>query len=147
MAAELVALDTSVIVAAMLPTHEHHAFAAPFVGRLRASKRAVLPLPALVESYSVLTRIPLPMRLEPAAVARALAANFEGRATLVTLEGAGAWSLLSAAAALPAAGGAVYDLHIARCALAGGARRLATFNLRDFARFELAGLELFAPAG
>lgn len=63
-----VALDTSVVVAALLAVHEHHAVAAPYVAALRRESTIIVPLPVLVESYSVLTRLPTPLRLDRAVV-------------------------------------------------------------------------------
>ena len=81
-----VALDTSVVVAARLGVHEHHALAAPFVAACRAASGLILPLPALIESYSVLTRLPLPLRLERAAVRDALRQTFHGHAEIVSIK-------------------------------------------------------------
>ena len=55
------ALDASVIVAALLAAHEHHGPAATELGALLAEPGdVILPLQALVEAYSVMTRLPSP---------------------------------------------------------------------------------------
>lgn len=43
------------------------------------------------------------------------------------------------------AGGATHDVHILACAQRAGATRLATFNRRDFERFDLGGVTLVVP--
>lgn len=140
-----VALDTSVIVAALLGAHEHHALAGPFVATCRTSSELILPLPALIESYSVLTRLPLPLRLERTAVRDALRQTFRGHCRIVALNGEGGWDLLDHAVTGETTGGAVYDLHIATCALSGAATHLATFNRRHFERFNLADIVIVVP--
>lgn len=140
-----IALDTSVIVAALLQIHEHHSVAAPFVASLRASGGLILPLPSLIESYSVLTRLPLPRRLDRTAVQEALARTFRGHAVMAALDGNSAWPFLEGAVAQSIVGGAVCDLHIATCAHGAGATHLATFNLRHFERFDFGGMNVFAP--
>lgn len=62
------ACDTSVLVAALLPWHDAH-------DESRATLAHVTHLPAqvLLETYSVLTRLPAPHRQAPAVVAEALA--------------------------------------------------------------------------
>lgn len=61
------ACDTSVLVAALLPWHVAHEAA-------RAALATVTHLPAhvVVETYSVLTRLPAPHRVAPADAAQAL---------------------------------------------------------------------------
>jgi predicted nucleic acid-binding protein len=59
--------------------------------------------------------------------------------------GPGSWSLLADAAAADVVGGAVYDFHIAACARRAKATELATFNRRQFERFDLSGLRIVVP--
>lgn len=61
----MIALDTSVVVPAVLSWHEAHSESAA------AATGGSLPAHALVETYAVLTRLPTPHRLAPE-VARAL---------------------------------------------------------------------------
>jgi predicted nucleic acid-binding protein len=140
------ALDTSVIVPALLSWHEHHALALPVVrDALADAEGALLPLPVLVEAYAVLTRLPPPWRLRPRDAHRLLVETFRGRARVVGLGGDEGWALLDAALAGGVSGGATYDAHIAACARKGGAACLATFNRRDFERLDLGELALLVP--
>ena len=60
------ALDTSCLVAAACSWHDHHeATIADLDSRLDAGATPVSLAPVLVESYAVLTRLPLPHRLSP----------------------------------------------------------------------------------
>jgi predicted nucleic acid-binding protein len=129
-----VALDTSVVIAALLSWHEsHEAAAAALEDALADPAGAVLPLPALVEAYSVMTRLPAPHRLRPGDAAEVLRSSLCGRARLVTLDEAGAWLLIASLADSGIAGGRAYDALIAACARAAPAERLVTLNGRDFA--------------
>jgi len=142
------ALDTNVIVAALLSWHEHHAVALPVVQRSLASQPpSILPLPALVEGYAVMTRLPPPWRLRPADAHRLLTESFRGRAVVVGLDGEEGWSLLDAALGGGVAGGATHDAHIAACARKGGATTLATFNRRHFESLDLGQMTLLVPHG
>src|ERR1043166_9312671 len=64
----ITALDTSAIIAALLTWHESHELALEaLVGSMAArGSRLVVPGPALVEAYAVMTRLPAPRRLPPA---------------------------------------------------------------------------------
>ena len=141
-----VALDTSVIVAALLSVHERHPAALPFVAALRGTGQLVVPAPALIEAYSVLTRLPTPLRLERRVVAEALFRTFHDAGETVALDGPAAWELVAGAVASEVVGGAVYDFHIAACARRAGATELATFNRRHFERFDVPGLRIIEPS-
>ncbi len=58
------ALDTSVIIAGRLRWHKFHSRARPALeAALDSENPVILPAHALVEAYSVLTRLPPPRRL------------------------------------------------------------------------------------
>ena len=141
------ALDTSVIIPALLAWHEHHAVAFPVVKEaLVAESKVILPLPALVEAYAVLTRLPAPWRLRAVDAHRLLVSTFLGKAVVVGLDGDLAWDLLDDALAQGVSGGATYDAHIAACAKKAGAKCLATFNRRHFERLDLGDVALLVPS-
>lgn len=142
----IVALDSSVIVAALLDGHEHHASALPLVQEaLKAPRNVVVPVPALVESYSVMTRLPPPWRVRADDARHMLSATFQGRAILVALDGAEVWTMLASLGSSGVVGGATYDAHIAACAMKARATHLATFNRRHFERFDLGAMTLLTP--
>lgn len=137
------ALDTSVVVPALLAWHEHHARALALVrAALGGDEPLVLPVAVLVESFAVMTRLPAPWRLSPVDAHALLSGAFRSRAHVVGLDGAEGWDVLDAALGAGIAGGTTYDAQIAACARKAGASRIATFNRRDFARL---GLEILVP--
>ena len=108
-----VLLDTSAAIAFVQPSHEFHDRA---LHRL-ATERMGLAGHALFETYSVLTRLPPPNRLDRAQARRLVEHNFPathhlsaraGRSALATLEDAGV------------AGGSVYDGLVALAAREAG---------------------------
>ena len=142
-----VALDTSVVVAALLAVHERHAVARIFVeDALRDGAVVVLPVPVAFEAYSVVTRMPSPWRLRADVAERVLRETFAEWATVVALpSGERSWSIMRNLAQAGLAGGIAHDAHVAACALEGGATEFATFNRRDFERLDLEGMNLVAP--
>ena len=139
------ALDTSVVIAALLSWHEHHEVALPTVQQALAQPDgAILPLPALIESYSVMTRLPPPSRLAPQD-AHALLVRTFSEARIVSLDGGEGWELIDGLARHQIAGGTAYDGQIVACARKAGADRIATFNPRHFARLDLGEIELVVP--
>ena len=97
--------DTSVIVAALLRSHEHHG---PAAAALRGVSSAIGH--CLIETYSVLTRLPEPHRVEPDLVVAALEQRFE---TVLQLDDDTVRRLPGVLAAAGVRGGATYDGVIA----------------------------------
>ena len=106
----------------------------------------VVAAPALIEAYSVLTRLPAPHRLAPADALSLLDANFSRGITVVTLSAAACRALLRAAPGDGVFGGRIYDAVIAACARRARARTLLTFNTSHFASFAGPDLAIVAPA-
>lgn len=140
------ALDTSCMVAAVCGWHEHHERAAAAVNqRLQKRQPMVIPAPALVETYAVLTRLPPPHRLSATDAWRLVEANFVEGSRVTTLSDADYIDLLRAAAELPVAGGRVYDSVIVRCAMKGRAACLLTFNDSDFTALAAPHIDIVVP--
>jgi len=140
------ALDASVIVAGLLSSHEHHGPAAAELAALLAGPGGViLPLQALVEAYSVMTRLPSPHRLSVKDALTILERSLRQRTTIVGLDGEEAWELIEDLSQRQIAGATSYDGLIAACARKGGAQRILTFNRAHFERLAGTGLEIVVP--
>ena len=138
------AVDTSVIVAALLGWHESHEQALSSL--IDASKGGlVVPAPALTEAYSVMTRLPAPHRLAPADACELLSGSFERRAKVVGLTEKEAWRFLRESASQGVAGGSTYDALILACAHKARAKRMLTLDRRDFMRLEAGEIEIVVP--
>lgn len=129
--------DSSVLVPAFLPEHEHHArsFAA-FAAA--GPKNAGCAAHSLAEVYATLTKYPGKQRLS-AESADLLVQEIEHRLTLVWLDAAEYYAAIRRIAKLGIVGGAVYDGLVAACALKAGADHLYTWNVRHF---DLLGAEI-----
>jgi len=126
----VIAVDTSVAVAAALPWHEDHAVARAVLPRTKPRLIAQVA----VETYSVLTRLPPPQRV-PALEARAfLKERFAP--PLVALSPAGHDDLLDLAVKNDISGGAVYDALVAATAREAGVR-LLSLDRRAVATYRL----------
>lgn len=143
---ERTAVDTSIVVPALLAAHEHHQRALRvLVSAREAESGIIVPLGVLTEAYAVLTRLPPHARLAPEVAWRLLEHAFAERATIPALDGGEGWRMLGTLPSLGIYGGATYDAAILESAKRAGAKRLATFNLRDFERLDLEGVELLSP--
>ncbi|MGI8614600.1 MAG: type II toxin-antitoxin system VapC family toxin [Nocardioidaceae bacterium] len=133
-----VALDTSAAVPLLVQTHSAHAA----VVRWWSGREMTLSGHALVETYSVLTRLPGDLRLTPADAARLIDERFTqplllGSETVRRLP-----QVLSR---LGIAGGAVYDALVALAAVEHGVD-LATRDARARATYETVGAHVVVAA-
>lgn len=118
----MTAVDTSVVVPALLGWHEHHE-------RCReAAAGARIPSHALVESYSVMTRLPSPHRIDGETAQRLLAGWF-GPSDVLLAPARVQRDLVRRAAAAAIEGGSVYDGLVGLTARAHG-HTLLTRDLR-----------------
>jgi len=124
----VIALDMSVVVAAVLSWHEAHEVAR------RAAVGGSIPAHALLEAYSVLTRLPAPHRVAPEVAEELLSGWFPAVRVLVPEPGL-ASVIVQRLAAAGIAGGAVYDALIGLTAAHRGAE-LLTRDARAAATYE-----------
>lgn len=130
----MIALDSSVIVAALRTVDARHEAAVKAIHRATASKEGiVVPLHSLVETYAVLTRMPIPYRLSPADAFVLIRDTF-GTSRLAAMNVRSLWPLLGALAASDLGGGLTYDAMILESCEHAGATALLTLNPRDFLR-------------
>jgi predicted nucleic acid-binding protein len=139
------ALDTSLVVAALLSWHEQHREAARLLSQILDEGRVILPTRVLIESYSVLTRLPAPHRLAPHDAFSLLTENLRAEVELAELPVADRWQRLQALAEDDVVGGAVYDAEIVQAAIEVGAGGIATLNLSDFRRLSPADFAVVGP--
>jgi predicted nucleic acid-binding protein len=134
----VLALDTSVAVPLVVRTHRAH----EAVSRWWDGREVALSGHALVETYSVLTRLPGDLRLAPADATRLLAERFV-EPLLLGPEAAG--RLPEVLSRMGIAGGAVYDALVALAAVEHGVE-LATRDGRAKATYETVGARVVVAA-
>lgn len=103
-----VLIDTSVAIALMVADHDHNRATIAAIG----TRRVGLAGHAAFETYSVLTRLPPPLRRTPRAV-HALLSQFSS----CFLSAGGAQRLLGGLASVHIAGGATYDALVGAAAV------------------------------
>jgi predicted nucleic acid-binding protein len=129
----MIAVDTSVVVAAFASWHEGHAGAAAALAR-----RPRVPAHVLLETYSVLTRLPPPHRAPAPLVAAFLGERFS--TPPLVLPGAEHRRLVGRAAEAGIVGGSIHDALVGATARHVGAR-LLTRDRRAVPTYERLGVE------
>jgi predicted nucleic acid-binding protein len=138
--------DASCMVAAICAWHQHHERARKEIeGRLRAGETLVSIGHALIETYSVLTRLPPPHRLSPEDARNMIAVSFERGVTVVGADHRLYRRLLAQAPESGTSGGRIYDALITACARKAGPAVLLTFNVRHFEGLDGNGLIIAEP--
>ena len=131
------ACDTSVALPLLVQKHTAH----DLVTRWAHGRRLHLAGHALVETFSVLTRLPSGLRASPADAARLLAARF---AVPLLLSERTALQLPDLLAGLDIAGGATYDALVALAAR-DHAATLVTLDARARGTYEIVGVPVVLP--
>ena len=112
--------------------------------RLAGGQQMLLAAPSLVETYSVLTRLPSPRRLAPHHALELMNSNYLNHSTVVALTPQQYREFLDSAVSQQVAGGRTYDAIIAATAKLAGADVLLTFNVAHFVGL-MDGVEIIIP--
>jgi predicted nucleic acid-binding protein len=125
------ALDTSVVVAALVRAHPHHARARPWLSSKQAT--TVVAAHALAEAWATITALPLEPRVT-GAQASEMVRRLRKRVTVIAMSETIYRQAIDRCVLRGLRSGAIYDaLHL----VAAEARRadtLLTFNVADFVR-------------
>jgi predicted nucleic acid-binding protein len=125
--------DTSVLIPVFMEDHEHHERS--LKAFLRADKRRdACAAHSLAEVYATMTRLPGRQRLS-GEQALLFLENICERLRLVSLSGDEYYEAVKKASEIGIAGGTIYDLLIARCALKAKAEAIFTWNTNHFELF------------
>lgn len=138
------AVDTSVVVAALMSWHVDHDRASRWLGKQLELESLVLPEPVAIESYSVMTRLPSPYRLAPEDARRLLEENLSS-VRVAGIPASSIWKFLRDEASTGTIGGAVYDAAILESAIRGGAGEIASLNRGDFERLSRDRIRVVEP--
>jgi predicted nucleic acid-binding protein len=141
-----IALDSSYLIALLCEWHDHHPQTVRSYQRyLDQNAQIIIPGHALLECYSVLTRMPVPYRLPTDTAMQLIEENFAGGATIVGTKAGAFWGMLKNLARNRVGGGQVYDALIFSCAAEAGAAVLLTWNMKHFAPIATDGLAVREP--
>ncbi len=140
-------LDTSVLLAGLVEMGDESVAAASILDDV-ASGALGRPLTAwhcCLEFYSVATRLPAALRLEPEQAKRLLEEEVLRRFEVCDLPVKARLGFLADAARDRVSGGRLYDAHIGEVARLSGARVVVTDNRRHFIGLMRHGITVWTP--
>ncbi|HLF66243.1 MAG TPA: PIN domain-containing protein [Gammaproteobacteria bacterium] len=127
--------DTSVLIAGLVQSHPKHDRALPWLVRAVEKKdECYLCVHTLMETYAVLTSLPVSPRISPSVALNLIESNFKKHFQIITLTTQDHWKLLTHLVAQGLMGGVSYDGLLCQAALKAGVDKILTFNQKDFKR-------------
>jgi predicted nucleic acid-binding protein len=139
-------LDSSCLIALLSDWHaQHRRTLISYEQQLAKGAQAVIPVHALQECFSVLTRFPAPYRCMPEAARLAMQESFSRSALIAEMSPNEVWTVIDVVSRLGPGGGRVYDAAIAQCAARAGASVLLTWNAKHYLPIAPAGLDVREP--
>ena len=130
-----VLFDTSVIVAAHLPSHADYPNSRFWLERARQNAfEFVVAAHTLLETFSVLTRLPLTPRIMPSTALEFIETNVLSTAKIVALTAGDYQDLLKSLAITGTGGGVVYNSLLVKAAELAQVDVLLILNLKHFER-------------
>ncbi len=140
-------LDSNCVIALLSEWHFHHRVTLScYQHLLEGGWTPVVPIHVILESFSVLTRVPVPYRLPPEAASLAIEQTFAKTAIVGDLAAETAWTTLAALAQRGLGGGKIYDALIAASAAASGATVLLTWDVKHLVAIAPPSLEVREPS-
>jgi predicted nucleic acid-binding protein len=138
-------LDTSYLMPLLAEWHKHHEQTTrDYRARLSRGERPVIAIHALLECYSVLTRLPHPVRV-PASLAEQILTQYFTGVEIAGITAEIAWQAIHSLAGLDLGGGRIYDALIATTVLRAEASIFVTWNVKHFLALAPPGLEIRQP--
>ena len=140
--------DTSVLLAGLIEMGDTSVAADAILDAVAAGsiRGASTAWHCCLEFYSVATRLPAGLRLEPSQASRLIEQEILGRFEVHELPGSARSRFLAEAAGDRVSGGRVYDAHIAEIARLAGARVVVTDNRRHFVPLLRHGVRVLTAA-
>jgi uncharacterized protein with PIN domain len=125
--------------------HQHHERTTRnYRARIGRGEQPVIAALALLECYSVLTRLPHPVRTPPD-IAEQVLTRYFADVEVAGLAPDTGWRAIRSLAALELGGGRIYDAAIAFTVAGAGASVLLTWNVKRSLTLAPPGLEIQQP--
>ena len=144
----LFAYDSSCLVPFLNQWHPQHAATrADFKRRRQAHDNFVVMPHSLLETFAVLTRVPIPQRTAPADAVLALEALVRMAQPGPSLTPETALRAMRNVTGVGRQGGAIYDAHLFLMAELAGVEEFVTWNTKDFVAYSKPSIRVISPAG
>lgn len=128
-------LDTSIFVSAFYKKHPLHDSCLNLLSQ-RKKYRFITSSHALTEYYSVMTRLPIPIKIDPLVIFSLIEENIVPYIEIASLTSNESVSFLKKASRLQIMGGNIHDFYHLNVAEKAKCDILYTLNTKDFIKFK-----------
>jgi predicted nucleic acid-binding protein len=141
-----IGVDTSCLVPLVSSWHEHHEATLSTLEALKMqNNNLIVAAHAVLECFSVLTRLPERIRITPREASDRLFENIAQNFQMVGVDPDTCWSAVRHLSYRDLRGGLIYDAIIAYSCASAGATILLTWDVQDFLRVAPPGLTIQEP--
>ena len=138
--------DTSVLIPAFAESHPNHKECFSLLEKVFDKKmEAVTSSHALLEFYSVFSKLPLKTRISPLEIQEIIEKNIYSNFKIILAEEKDYKEVISQITSLGLSGGIVYDLFHYICARKAKVNTILTYNERDFQKINFEKISVLLP--
>ncbi len=138
--------DTSVLIPAFAESHPNHKECFSLLEKtLNKKMELVTSAHALLEFYSVYSKLPLKTRISPLEIKKIIEENIYPNFKIIILEEKDYKEVILQISSLGLSGGIIYDLFHYMSARKSKANALITYNEKDFGKFSFDKIPIFLP--
>lgn len=138
--------DTSVLIPAFAESHPNHKECFSILEKSIDKKMEVVTSShALLEFYSVFSRLPLKTRISPLEIKEIIEKNIYPNFKIIPLEEKDYKEVISQVSSLGLSGGIVYDLFHYISARKAKANTILTYNEKDFQKINFEKIHVLLP--
>ena len=141
-----IGVDTSCLVPLVSSWHEHHEATLSTLETLKKqNNNLMVAAHAVLECFSVLTRLPERIRITPREASERLFENIAQNFQMIGVDPDTCWAAVRHLSYRDLSGGLIYDAIIAHSCASAGATILLTWDVQDFLRVAPPGLTIQEP--
>jgi len=129
-----IGIDTNIFIAAIHKNHPNNIVACSWLNSAIINHNVVIAQHSVLETYSVLTRLPPKWRLTPSEVVLLLKTNLKSQINIVHFPAKNFLGWIDKSASKNIIGGQIYDSYIIKTLSVAKVDAIATFNIAHFAK-------------
>ena len=129
-----IGIDTNIFIAAIHKSHPNNLAASSWLNSVIINHDVVMAQHSVLETYSVLTRLPPKWRLTSSEVVLLLRTNLKSQINIVHFPSKSFLGWIDKSALKNITGGQIYDSYIIKTLSAAKVDAIATFNIPHFSK-------------
>ncbi len=129
-----IGIDTNIFIAALHSSHPNNSIACSWLNHVLPKNEIIIAEHSILETYSVLTRLPVKWRLTPAETTLLIKNNIKDQIIVARFPNKNFMSWIDKVSVNNIAGGQIYDSYIIKTLTYAKVKAIATFNISHFSK-------------